>query len=65
MHKKVLMLSTSFRKGGNSDQLADGFVRGATDSGNKAEKIYLSDLNIGDCRGCWTYQKRGRELPVA
>ena len=33
MKKNILILSTSPRKGGNSDTLADEFARGAQDAG--------------------------------
>ena len=56
MSKKVLVLSTSPRKGGNSDVLADEFVRGALEAGNAAEKISLYDKTIGFCKGCLTCQ---------
>ena len=52
MSKKVLVLSTSPRKSGNSDALADEFVRGAREAGHEVEKIALYDKNIGFCRGC-------------
>ena len=50
--KNVLIISTSFRKGGNSESLSEEFARGAQESGNKVEKIYLRDKNIGFCKGC-------------
>ena len=37
MSKKVLILSGSPRKGGNSDILCDEFLRGAQDAGHKVE----------------------------
>lgn len=40
--KKVLILSGSPRKGGNSDLLCDEFARGAKDSGNEVEKIFVA-----------------------
>jgi multimeric flavodoxin WrbA len=52
MNKKVLVISSSPRKGGNSDTLCDEFIRGAQESGNTAEKIYLKDKNIAFCTGC-------------
>lgn len=52
MHKKVLVISTSPRKGSNSDQLAEDFIRGAQQSGNTVEKITLRDKTIGFCKGC-------------
>ncbi len=52
MSKKVLILSASFRKGGNSDTLCDQFAKGATEAGQEVEKIYLNNKKIGYCRGC-------------
>ena len=43
MGKKVLILSASPRKGGNSDTLCDEFLRGARVSCPEAEKIFLRD----------------------
>lgn len=52
MSKKVLILSSSPRKGGNSDTLCDKFKEGAEASGNKVEKIFLRDKKINYCTGC-------------
>ena len=52
MSKKVLILSASPRKGGNSDLLCDQFMLGAKEAGNQAEKIFLRDKEIGYCIGC-------------
>ena len=41
MAKKVLILSSSPRRGGNSDTLCDEFMRGAVESGNHVEKDFL------------------------
>ena len=46
MTKKVLILSSSPRRGGNSDTLCDEFMRGAIESGNEAEKVFLRDKTI-------------------
>lgn len=50
--KKVLIISSSPRKGGNSDTLCDQFMKGAIESGNHAEKIFLKDKKINYCCGC-------------
>lgn len=50
--KNVLIISASPRKGGNSDTLCDRFAQGAAESGHKVEKVFLTDKNIGYCRGC-------------
>lgn len=52
MNKKVLVISASPRKGGNSDTLCDEFMKGAIDSGNAVEKIFLRDKKINYCTGC-------------
>lgn len=52
MNKKVLILSSSPRKGGNSDTLCGQFLRGAAEAGNVTEKIFLRDKKIGYCTGC-------------
>lgn len=57
--KKVLILSGSPRKGGNSDTLCDEFMRGAKEAGNDVEKIRVSEKKIGFCRGCYYCQKSG------
>lgn len=52
MTKNVLILSGSFRKGGNSDVLCDQFAKGAEEAGNQVEKIFINDRSINFCRGC-------------
>lgn len=52
MTKKILVLSASFRKGGNSDSLCDQFIKGAKDAGHEVEKVFINDRKINYCRGC-------------
>lgn len=52
MTKKVLILSSSPRRNGNSDTLCNEFLRDAQDSGNQVEKIFLKDKHINYCTGC-------------
>lgn len=59
MSKKILVLSTSPRMGGNSERLADEFMRGAAEAGHEAEKICLYDKRIEFCRGCLACQTTG------
>ena len=54
MAKKVLILSSSPRRGGNSDTLCDEFARGASEAGHEVEKIFLRDKTIHYCTGCST-----------
>lgn len=54
MNKKILIVSASPRKGGNSDLLCDEFMRGALEAGHDVEKIRLSEKEINYCTGCCT-----------
>jgi multimeric flavodoxin WrbA len=60
MAKKVLILSASPRKGGNSDLLCDQFLQGAKDAGHQAEKIFLRSKKINHCTGCGTCFNKGK-----
>lgn len=57
MGKEVVMLLGSPRKGGNTEQMADAFIKGAEKAGHRVVKIYTNDLDTGccGCGGC--YQK--------
>lgn len=59
MNKKVLIISASPRKGGNSDTLCDEFARGAQESGHQVEKIRLEELHIDYCSACYACKKIG------
>ena len=57
--KRVLILSGSPRKGGNSDILCDEFMRGAKEAGNEVGKIRVQEKKIGFCAGCYYCQRSG------
>ena len=59
MNKKVLIISGSPRKGGNSDLLCDEFMRGAVEAGNEAVKIRVVEKKIGFCSACYYCRKSG------
>lgn len=52
MSKKVLILSSSPRKGGNSDLLCNEFMRGAKEMGHDVEKIFIAQKKVNYCTGC-------------
>lgn len=52
MNKKVLVISTTLRKEGNSDILADYFLKGAEEGQNIVEKVSLINKKIEFCKGC-------------
>lgn len=64
MSKKVLILSGSPRKGGNSDLLCDEFMRGAKEKGNDAQKIFIRDKQIGYCTACYYCRDTGKGCAI-
>lgn len=61
--KKTLILSSSPRRGGNSDTLCNEFLRGAREAGFPAEKIFLGDKAIRYCTGCSVCSLYGKPCP--
>ena len=59
MSKKVLILSSSPRKGGNSETLAVAFAKGAQEAGNQVELVHLREKQYGFCKGCFACLKLG------
>lgn len=59
MDKKVLILSGSPRKGGNSDLLCDEFQRGAEECGHSVEKIRVAAKEIHPCIACYHCRDNG------
>lgn len=52
MSKEILIISSSPRKGGNSDTLCDEFAKGAMAAGHTVERVFLKDKKINYCTGC-------------
>ena len=62
--KKVLILSGSPRKGGNSDVLCDEFAKGALSAGNEVEKIRIAEKKISYCTGCYFCKNSGGRCAI-
>lgn len=60
MSKNILILSGSPRKGGNSDLLCDEFMKGALESGNQVEKIFLRSKKVAPCNACYACKDGGQ-----
>lgn len=60
MSKRILVLSTSPRIGGNSETLADVFIKGTEEAGHETKKICLYDKKIEFCKGCLGCQTTGK-----
>lgn len=59
MSKKVLILSGSPRKNGNSEMLCDELMKGALEAGHIVEKIRVAEKNIGYCKACYACKSNG------
>lgn len=60
--KNVLLISSSPRRGGNSDLLCDAFAKGAEEAGNKTTKIRLAEKRIGYWNDSATEDDDAREI---
>lgn len=58
--KKVLIISSSPRKNGNSDRMCREFEKGAVEAGNEVCYVRLAEKNIGYCIGCYACQNDGK-----
>ena len=56
---KVLVISSSPRKDGNSDLLAKEAMRSAQEAGCVVEYVRVLDMNISPCRACGHCEKKG------
>ena len=52
MSKRVLIISSSPRKGGNSETLAAALAKGTREAGNQVETVSLREKQVGFCKGC-------------
>jgi len=59
MAKKIVILSATPRRGGNSELLCEEFLRGAAQAGHAAELVRLREQRIGYCTACEACQKNG------
>lgn len=60
MNKKVIIISSTPRKNGNSQILSEAFEKGAKESGNKVELISLRENKINYCLACYGCSKTKR-----
>lgn len=56
---RVLVLLGSPRKKGNSALLAARIAKGAAQKGAEVETVFIQDLQIAPCNGCYACQKKG------
>ncbi|MCR4667323.1 MAG: flavodoxin family protein [Desulfovibrio sp.] len=52
MNKKIVVITGSPRKGGNSDILAEAFITAAESKGHMVQRFDAGRLKIGGCHAC-------------
>jgi multimeric flavodoxin WrbA len=57
--KNILVLTGSPRKSGNSDRMADAFIKGALSVGHEVTKFETARMTIGGCKACKTCWSNG------
>ena len=57
MKNSVIIINGSIRKNGNTDIIVERIIEGAESSGIHPKLIYLRDMQIGNCKGCYTCMK--------
>ena len=60
MRKRVVLLSASPRKNGNSDILCRQFIKGAEEAGHTCELIPLYEKKIDFCKACYACFRTGK-----
>lgn len=50
--KKILVVIGGGRPNGNTSQLVDAFIKGASESGHEVEKVSLNKTVVNGCIGC-------------
>ena len=58
--KKIMIVTSSPRKGGNSETLARKFADGAISAGHAAEVVAVRDVDLKFCTGCMYCQSHDR-----
>lgn len=58
--KNILVLTGSPRKNGNSDRMANAFIKGVLSLGHEIVKFETARKKIGDCKACKTCWFKGK-----
>ena len=60
MGKKIVVITGSPRKNGNSFAMTDAFVRAAEDRGHSVTRFDAATMRIGGCHACETCYRSGK-----
>ncbi|WP_270644424.1 flavodoxin family protein [Merdimonas faecis] len=60
MNKKVVVITGSPRKNGNSAAMAEAFIKAAEEKGHTVTRFDAAMMNVGGCHACETCFKSGK-----
>ena len=60
MHKKIVVITGSPRKNGNSFAMTDAFIKAAEEKGHTVTRFDAAMMKLGGCRACETCYKTGK-----
>ena len=60
MGKKIVVITGSPRKSGNSFAMTDAFIRAAQAKGHTVTRFDAAEMNLGGCHACETCYKTGK-----
>lgn len=60
MSKKIVVITGSPRKGGNSFAMTDSFIKAAEEKGHTIMRFDAAMMNVGGCHACETCYKTGK-----
>ncbi|SDM61635.1 flavodoxin family protein [Acetanaerobacterium elongatum] len=64
MSKNILVLTGSPRRGGNSDLMANAFIKGAEAAGHNVTKFEAAFKKLSGCRACDTCWSKGTACSI-
>lgn len=62
--KNVLVLMSAATRHGNTDRLADAYIKGLAERGHSVTKVYLGSMRIEGCRGCGVCQRLAHKCAI-
>lgn len=64
MSRKIVVITGSPRKNGNSFAMTDAFIKAAEEKGHSVTRFDADMMNLGGCHACETCYKTGKACPL-
>ena len=59
MSKKIVVITGSPRKNGNSFAMTDAFIKAAEEKGHRVTRFDAAEMNVSGCHACEVHGHRG------